>query len=139
MKFYFHILSLIYISNNQFHFRYFVCYKNMTLQRIEIKGKSIALNNYGYLKNYQQWDEELAKILAQDEGIELNPCHWQAIYFIRNYYKKYEVPPTQKTMFREIGHKFKSLKCTRKMLEDFFPEGCCEVACRVSGLPDFYY
>lgn len=110
----------------------------MPLQNIEIKGKHISLNSYGYLENYAQWNEEVAKILANDEGFELSSCHWQAIYFIRDYFSKYEVPPSQAVLLREIGHDLKSVKCTRKMLNDLFPEGRCDVACRIAGLPDFF-
>jgi len=110
----------------------------MTLHRVEIKGKSVELNRYGYLENYELWNEEIALILAKDEGLKLNPCHWQAIYFIRDYFSKYEVPPSQKVLLREIGHDLKSVKCTRKMLDDFFPAGRCDIACKIAGLPDFF-
>jgi len=79
---------------------------------IQVEGKTIHLNYHGYLTNDQVWDEDIAEFIAKEVGIDLNICYWEAIYFIRDDFNQYEVPPSRKVMPREIGHYLKSIKCT---------------------------
>jgi tRNA 2-thiouridine synthesizing protein E len=37
----------------------------------------------GFLTEYDEWDEDLARSLAAAIGIELTDAHWQAIRFLR--------------------------------------------------------
>jgi len=40
----------------------------------------------GFLTDYDEWDEELARQLAGAIGIELTDAHWKAIRFLRKDY-----------------------------------------------------
>jgi len=40
----------------------------------------------GFLTEFQEWDEELARQLAAHIGIELTDAHWKAIHFLREDY-----------------------------------------------------
>jgi len=40
----------------------------------------------GFLTDYDEWDEQLARLLAAQIGIELTDAHWQAIRFLREDY-----------------------------------------------------
>ena len=49
-----------------------------------IGGRAIDVNDEGFLTEYQQWDENLAPILAGYAGIdELTEEHWQVLKFLR--------------------------------------------------------
>jgi tRNA 2-thiouridine synthesizing protein E len=49
-----------------------------------IGGRAIDVNDEGFLTDYQQWDENLAPILAGYAGIdELTEEHWQVLKFLR--------------------------------------------------------
>ena len=51
---------------------------------IRIGGRAIDVNDEGFLTEYQQWDEDLAPILAGYAGIEeLTDEHWKVIRFLR--------------------------------------------------------
>jgi len=109
------------------------------MQTIEVNGKSIPLNAKGMLQNVDDWDEDVAKALAREDGFELNHCHWAAINFMRNYYHEFEVPPSPHIMIKEVGNKLStSGKCNGKMLKKLFPKGGCKHACRIAGLPMHY-
>jgi TusE/DsrC/DsvC family sulfur relay protein len=41
----------------------------------------------GFLTEYGEWDEDLARKLAAAIGIELTDAHWQAIHFLRQDYQ----------------------------------------------------
>jgi TusE/DsrC/DsvC family sulfur relay protein len=52
-----------------------------------ISGKNVHVNEEGFLTEYDEWDEELATVLAQQIGIELTDAHWQVIRFLREDFK----------------------------------------------------
>jgi TusE/DsrC/DsvC family sulfur relay protein len=48
-----------------------------------IGGRSIHVDDEGFLTSYDEWDEDLARTLAAQIGIELTEGHWKAIHFLR--------------------------------------------------------
>lgn len=54
---------------------------------IEIAGKQINVNEEGFLTEYDEWDEEIAKVLATQIDVELTDAHWNIIRFLREDYK----------------------------------------------------
>jgi len=55
---------------------------------IEIAGKSVNVNEEGFMTVYEEWSEEIAKVLAKNIEIELTPRHWEVISFLREDFKK---------------------------------------------------
>ncbi len=51
-----------------------------------IAGREIHVDDEGFLTAYDEWDEELAKQLAAQIGIDLTDTHWKAIRFLRDDY-----------------------------------------------------
>jgi TusE/DsrC/DsvC family sulfur relay protein len=50
---------------------------------LEVNGKSIETTESGYLTDPAAWDEDIAKAIAADEGIELTDKHWDVIKYLR--------------------------------------------------------
>jgi TusE/DsrC/DsvC family sulfur relay protein len=48
-----------------------------------LNGKSVHVNDEGFLTEYDEWDEDLAPVLASNIGIELTEAHWAVIRFLR--------------------------------------------------------
>lgn len=49
-----------------------------------IAGRPIDVNDEGFLTAYDQWDEDLARVLAGYAGIdELTDEHWAVLRFLR--------------------------------------------------------
>jgi tRNA 2-thiouridine synthesizing protein E len=48
-----------------------------------IEGRSVAVDDEGFLTEYSEWDEDLARTLAGRIGIELTEEHWPVIRFLR--------------------------------------------------------
>jgi TusE/DsrC/DsvC family sulfur relay protein len=51
-----------------------------------IAGRDIHVDPEGFLTSYDEWDEELARQLAAQIGIDLTDAHWKAIRFLRDDY-----------------------------------------------------
>ena len=54
---------------------------------IEIAGKPINVNEEGFLTKYDEWDEEIAKVLAAQIEVEMTEAHWNIIKFLRADFK----------------------------------------------------
>jgi TusE/DsrC/DsvC family sulfur relay protein len=108
------------------------------MQTIEIGGKSIPFSEKGFLHNFNDWSENLAQAMADGDNLTLGECHWAAIRFMREYFSTYGVNPSARTMIKEVGSKLSPYKCTRRTLEELFPNGGCKHACRLAGLPDYF-
>ncbi|MGF1545933.1 MAG: TusE/DsrC/DsvC family sulfur relay protein [Thiotrichales bacterium] len=106
---------------------------------LQVSSRSLPLNPHGFLASFSDWDEDVTRELAAADGLELTDCHWTAIRFLREYFAKYEVPPSPRTMIRTVGEQLhQSGRCTHKHLKAMFPRGGCKQACRLAGLPDYY-
>ena len=105
---------------------------------IEVGEREILVNKDGYLINFDDWDENVAKTMAEIDHLELTDCHWAAINFLREYFSEYEVPPSPRVVIKKVGDKINAWGCTNKTLEQAFPLGGCKHACRLAGLPSYY-
>lgn len=103
-----------------------------------VQDRIITLGPNGFMINFEDWDEEVAQVLASQEGVELLACHWTTMRFVRDYFKLFEIPPSPQVLIREIGAELHSYRCTHRTLRALFPDGGCKQACRLAGLPDYY-
>ena len=92
-----------------------------------IAGRTIAVNEEGYLTDFSQWDEAIGKQLATEENIDLSPTHWSLLHYLQDEYKK-EVPLT----IRRIG---KSGVVDIKGFYQLFPMAPLKTASKIAGIP----
>ncbi len=52
-----------------------------------LNGKNVHVNEEGFLTEYDEWDEDLARALAAQIGIDLTEAHWTVIRFLREDFK----------------------------------------------------
>ena len=96
---------------------------------IEVAGKSIELDGDGHLANRSDWTEELAAVIAKEEGVEeLNDKHWMVIKFMQKVFDEKGEAPTIRRLNKESG-------VNTKELYQLFPKGPAKKAARISGLP----
>lgn len=105
---------------------------------LAVDGKAIQLNDEGYLVQFTDWNEDVAKALAAEDDLRLSECHWTAINFLREYYSEYRVAPSPRVIIQAVGDKLDQRHCNGETLERLFPHGGCKHACRLAGLPDYY-
>lgn len=61
---------------------------------IEIGSRPVHVNEEGFLTEYDEWDEDIARVLAQQIGIEMTDAHWKVVRFLREDYKLQGETPT---------------------------------------------
>ena len=52
-----------------------------------MNGRTVHVNDEGFLTEYDEWDEDLAKVLAKNIDIDLTDEHWKVIRFLRADFK----------------------------------------------------
>lgn len=99
------------------------------MSMLEVNGKNIPLTDEGYLQNPEDWNRDVAEILAKEEEIvELTERHWLVIETLQNLYKEKGELPALRRLSKESGVKTKELY-------ELFPKKPLKKAARVSGLP----
>jgi tRNA 2-thiouridine synthesizing protein E len=97
--------------------------------------KMIELDKHGYLLDYKVWDESLANELANKDGIELTPAHWEVINFVREFYLKYNTSPAIRALTKAMKEEFGEEKANSRYLYRLFSEGPAKQATKYAGLP----
>ena len=102
---------------------------------IELNGKTYETDEEGYLTDISEWNEDVAKILAEQENVNMTEQHWEVINFLREYYNEFQIAPAVRVLTKAIGKKLGPEKGTSQYLYELFPYGPAKQACKIAGLP----
>ena len=92
-----------------------------------IAGKSIAVNEEGFMTDFKQWDTSIGEALASENSISLTPRHWEVLAYLQDEYKK-EIPLS----IRKVG---KSGVVDIKEFYQLFPKAPLKTATKIAGIP----
>jgi tRNA 2-thiouridine synthesizing protein E len=98
----------------------------MTLATMD--GRELHVDKEGFLTEYDEWDPELANVLASNIGIELTDEHLQIIAFLRDDYREQGETPTLRRVTAVGG-------VPTKRLFQLFPKKPAKKMAYVAGLP----
>ncbi|MBK7614128.1 MAG: TusE/DsrC/DsvC family sulfur relay protein [Vitreoscilla sp.] len=102
---------------------------------IEVNGNTYETDEEGYLVNLAEWNEDIGKVLAQSENVDMTDAHWEVVNFLREYYNEYQIAPAVRVLTKAIGKQLGAEKGNSKYLYDLFPYGPAKQACKIAGLP----
>jgi tRNA 2-thiouridine synthesizing protein E len=104
----------------------------------EVNGKTIESNANGYLVNIDDWDEDVAKTIAKQEGIEeLTQRHWDLINYLRDeYVNNAGNQPNMRNIVKAMQTKWDDKKLDAKSLYELFPSSPDKQGSKVAGLPE---
>ena len=96
---------------------------------LELAGKSISLNDEGFMEDHTQWDENVAREIASKVGLEeLTDRHFKVLQFMRKAYEENGTGPTIRALTKQSG-------IPTKELYELFPNGPAKKAARIAGIP----
>ncbi len=102
----------------------------------ELNGKTIECNENGYLNNIEDWNEELAVIIAEEDGQELEERSWDLIRFLRDeYVNNAQNQPNDRNIVKAMS-KLWGEKVNTKGIYKYFPRGPSKQAGKIAGLPE---
>ncbi len=102
---------------------------------ILINGKEIGTDAEGYLSNLEDWSEEIARYLSEQDNLPLTDQHWEIINFMRNYYAENGTAPNLRVLQKLLKEELGEEKSDKKYLFDLFPYGPAKQAARYAGMP----
>lgn len=102
---------------------------------IIINGKEIGTDAEGYLANLEDWSEEIARYLSEQDNLALTDQHWEIINFMRNYYAENGTAPNLRVLQKLLKEELGEEKSDKKYLFDLFPYGPAKQAARYAGMP----
>ena len=102
---------------------------------LEVKGKTIEVTDAGYLVNHLEWDDDVARSLAEQEGIQLTDKHWDVLHYLRDeYINNNQNQPMERIVLKDMGKKW-GTKPTSKDLYQLFPLAPTKQGTKIAGLP----
>lgn len=104
-------------------------------EEFEFEGEIYHLTREGNLVENYAWSEEMAKFLADREGIELTEDHWVVINFLHDFYAEYLITPMIKLLIKHMRKEIGKEKSNKEYLYKLFPEGPAKQGSRIAGLP----
>lgn len=93
------------------------------------------LDKEGYLTALSDWNEAVARQLAQGERIDLLAEHWTLIHLVRAFYKKFEVAPAMRPLVKQVREQLGAEKGTSIYLLKLFPGSPARLLAKIAGLP----
>ena len=109
--------------------------QEFTMTMLKVREHEFELSHDGYMLHREEWTEEVAAVIAGDEGIRLNDDHWDIIYFLREYYDEFQISPNVKVLVKEMKKVLADNTFSTKKMYDLFPKGPAFQGCRIAGLP----
>lgn len=94
-----------------------------------IAGKTVQVNDEGYMTNPAEWNKDIAAVISVEEGInELTAAHWKVIDYCRDSATKMGgKAPTLRQITTGTG-------VSTKDLFSLFPKGPAKKVARIAGL-----
>ena len=100
---------------------------------LEVNGKSIETDGNGNLTDPHSWNEDVARALAAEDGIELAQEHWDVINYLRTEYTENNEQPMERAINKGMS-KVWGRKVTSKDLYDLFPLAPSKQGNKIAGL-----
>ena len=92
-----------------------------------IAGKTITVNDEGFLKDFSQWDEKVGEELAKEANLTLTPRHWEVIKYLQK-----EQQNQVALSIRRVG---KSGIVDIKEFYQLFPNAPLKTSTKIAGIP----
>jgi tRNA 2-thiouridine synthesizing protein E len=93
-----------------------------------INNKPVEFDAEGFMTNYKDWDLEIAKVLAAEEGIAaLTDRHLLVVNFMRKEFEAKGDGPSIRKLTKESG-------VPTKELYELFPAGPAKKAAKIAGI-----
>lgn len=92
-----------------------------------IAGKTVAVNDEGYLTDFSQWNPETGTAIAAEEGITLTDKHWKVINYLQGEYKNGAALSIRKVKNSGV--------VDLKEFYELFPKGPLKIASKIAGIP----
>ena len=102
----------------------------------EVNGTTFETTPNGFLENAEEWNEDLAKVIADEEGVTLTDKHWDLLKFLRDeYINNGQNQPNTRKIVKAMSDAWGE-KVSQKDVYTLFPGDPSKQGGRIAGLPE---
>lgn len=98
-------------------------------------SNSFELDQHGFLKDKNDWNESFILAIAQEEQLNLTGDHRTVILFFREFYEHHELTPAMRVIIKYLRNIWPAEKANSHYLQTLFPKSVMLQASRLAGLP----
>lgn len=95
----------------------------------------VDVDDEGFLRNLEDWNQTVAQQLAQLESIQLSDQHWEIINLLRAFYQEFGLSPAMRPFSKYIKQHLDKEKASSIYLLTLFPGSPAKIASKIAGLP----
>ena len=89
----------------------------------------------GYLVRREDWNEQLARSLADQHQLSLTDEHWSIIWLVRTFHAETDVVPAMRPLVKLVKQQLGPEKGNSLYLHRLFPDSPAKLAAKLAGLP----
>jgi len=102
---------------------------------LEVSGRRLETTASGFLANADEWDEQVAQVLAAGLALELTEAHWEILWFLRDYHARFQHLPNMRMFVKAVQKTLGEEKGNSRHLHRLFRDSPLKYACLIAGLP----
>ena len=99
------------------------------------KDRRIPVDREGYLRNLDDWTEEVAETLAAAQHLRLQQAHWEVIHLVRRFYQEHQLSPPMRPLVRLVAKELGADKGRSIYLMKLFGGSTAKTVNKLAGLP----
>ena len=89
----------------------------------------------GFLKETEDWSDDIAEAFAAQEGIALTDAHWEVLLLLRAFFLAFGDSPANRALVNYTKQELGVDKGNSLYLMRLFPGSPARVGSRIAGLP----
>lgn len=102
---------------------------------LTVNNDKIAVDKEGYLRNLQDWNEDVAEQLAIEEDIILGTNHWEIVDLLRRFHRRHQMSPASRALVNLVKRELGKDKGRSVYLMKLFRGSPAKTASKIAGLP----
>ena len=88
----------------------------------------------GFLLDPEDWDKDIAQMIADEYSLKLSDEHWVVIELIRACFEESGIVPELRTILKHLRIDLGKDIATRKYVYNLFPYGYGQQGCKIAGM-----
>ncbi len=105
------------------------------MSTLTVNGRTLALDQDGYLCQLSDWSPEVAQALAEQAGLALSAEHWEVLDLLRQFYQEFQLSPATRPLIKYTALKLGPDKGNSLHLNRLFNGTPAKLAAKLAGLP----
>jgi TusE/DsrC/DsvC family sulfur relay protein len=98
------------------------------MEYIQGLKRPIPLDSKGFIRNFQDWDEQFTRYYAANKNLSLGEEQWDIIRYLRRYFAQKGAAPLFTIFERDLG-------ISQKKICELFNLADIKDLCKLAGLP----